>query len=61
MVPPGELLLVVLRAEGDVVRLALVDFDGRPVFQTGPRIVNYDASPALRGALGAQLLRGLFV
>ena len=38
-------------AERDVVRLALVDFDGRPVFQTGPRVVNYDASPALRGAL----------
>ena len=38
-------------AERDVVRFALVDFDGRPVFYTGPRLTNYDASPALRGAL----------
>ena len=47
-------------AERDVVRFALVDFDGRPVFHTEAGSIDYNASQALRGAL-AMGQRTLFI
>jgi two-component system sensor histidine kinase/response regulator len=47
-------------AERDVVRFALVDFDGQPVFHTEAGSIDYNASQALRGAL-AMGQRTLFI
>ncbi|MCU7836759.1 MAG: response regulator [gamma proteobacterium symbiont of Taylorina sp.] len=43
-------------AEGrDVKSLSLLDFDGRPVFQTQQEIPDYNSSPQLRSALAREL------
>ncbi len=48
-------------AEGrDVLHFSLVDFDGRPVYQNHPGMIDYNRSPALRSALSLGR-RALFI